>query len=169
VSDEHLAHTLAMREAHAQRLAESLYKQYSPFRSMPARDAAGVLMLGFDRRVERDGISRVEADYLLANDVRKVLISLRGLLWGVQDLCEIRQAVIANVAMVLGLDRVRAMHGLWDALRRRDYIEAADQILLSDWPTHVGHTLDERRRAIALCNAMRTGVLRGLPKESTTQ
>jgi hypothetical protein len=160
VSDEHLSQQHAMREAHAQRLAEALVRQYSPFRSIPARDAAGILMLGFDRRIERDGITRAEGDYLLANDVRHLMRALRGLFWGLPNLCEARQAVMLNVAHLLGIEKVRTLHGLWGALKREDYGEAADQILLSEWPSLVGDSVAERRRAIELVNVMRTGVLR---------
>lgn len=156
-----------MREAHSQRLAESLVKQYSPFRSIPARDAAGVMMLGFDRRIERDGITRVEGDFMLANDVRKTMACLRGLFWGLPNLGEARQAVMLNVAFVLSVEKVRTMASLWGALKREDYNEAADQILLSEWPALVGQSLVERRRAIDLVNAMRTGVLRRHPEEKS--
>ena len=160
VSDEQLTHQFALREAHAQRLAEALIKQYAPVRSVPARDAAGVLMLDFDRRIERDGISRAEADFLLANDVRKTMQALRDLFWGVPDLSEARQAVIANVAFLLTVEKVRAMHALWAALKRHDYDEAADLILLSEWPALVGDSIAARRRALDLMNTMRTGVMR---------
>jgi hypothetical protein len=164
--DARLAHEQELREAHAQRLAETLVKRHAIFNSLPARDAAGILMLGFERRIERDGISRTEADFMLANDVRRTITALRGLFWGLPRLNEARQAVIINVAIVLGGETVRSMHSLWGALKREDYSEAADLILLSEWPALVGKTLAERRRAVDLVNTMRSGALGRIPGEA---
>lgn len=158
------AHDLGLREAHAQRIAQVAVRQYTSFRSMPERDVAGVLMVGYLRRIERDGVTQQEADLLLLNDLRRVSAQIRRFMFPLLRLNEVRMAVILHLAFVLGADAVKAMKALWDALRAEDYETAADVMLLSDWPTQVGRDLDERRRAVDLVRMMRTGHNKRAPK-----
>ncbi|HAC30702.1 MAG TPA: lysozyme, partial [Marinobacter hydrocarbonoclasticus] len=64
----------------------------------------------------------------------------------------IRQTVLANMAFNLGFRGLMGFKKMWKAIARKDYTEAARQMLDSRWAHQVGY------RAQELAQIMRTGV-----------
>lgn len=69
-----------------------------------------------------------------------------------------RIAVLLHLSHVLGARRVVEWNELWDDLRRGAFDDAANHLLLSEWPAHYDTDL-ERQRAVTLQQILRTGVL----------
>jgi len=96
------------------------------------------------------GITREEADYMLAGDIDRVERELDTIDEYVA-LDRIRQTVIANMTVNMGFRGVIQFKRMWAAIGRKDYAAAAREMLDSKWRRQVGN------RAIELAEIMRSG------------
>lgn len=114
-------------------------------RLKPYHCTAGKLTIGYGRNLEDVGITTAEAEHLLRNDLQRVFAELdRDMPWW-RDLSPGRQRALANMAVNLGLLRLKGFRLMLSALRRGDHEEAARQALDSRWARQVG----DRARRIA--------------------
>ncbi|AMO55644.1 hypothetical protein GZ77_09070 [Endozoicomonas montiporae] len=131
--------------------AEDLIRHHEGFRSRPYRCTAGKLTIGYGRNIEDNGITRDEAEQLLANDVydcRQVLI--RNLLFWDQ-LDRVRQTVLVDMCFNLGWPKFSQFRKMINALALRDFSLAAKEMLESRWAKQVPN------RAGRLIKMMATG------------
>ena len=111
----------------------------------------GIETFGGGRNLVDRGLSDEEVDYLLTNDITIVENELdNGLSWW-RDLDEVRQRALADLAFNMGLPRLHGFVKMLDALQRRDYHAAADELLDSKYAKQVG----ERSNRVA--EMIRTG------------
>lgn len=98
-------------------------------------DTRGLLTIGWGRLIDRNGggITKEEADYLLANDVGKAITELDGAFPWLKNMAEIRQRAIANMAFQMGLAGLLKFKTMINALANGNYNEAADAALNSLW------------------------------------
>jgi len=68
-----------------------------------------------------------------------------------QDLNDVRQEIVLNMAFNLGLTRFKGFRMTIDAISRHDFLTASQEMLDSKWAGQVGS------RALRLSEAMRTG------------
>jgi len=122
-------------------------------RSSAYTDSEGYLTIGVGRLIDENKGGKLSADeieYLLDNDIDKVINqTIREFDW-YQDLTEIRKEVILNMVFNLGIGGVKKFKMMTNALKRHDWNEAAREMLDSKWSGQVG------QRAIRLSEAMRT-------------
>lgn len=134
----------------ARLLARKLIKEHEGLRLKPYECTAGKLTIGYGRNLDDNGISEVEANALLDNDINSVCIRLES-----QDfwtgLCAARQAVLIDMCFNLGWPRLSGFRKMLAALRVADYQAAAREMLDSQWAKQVGG------RATKLAKIMRTG------------
>ncbi len=115
------------------------------------KDHLGIETIGVGRNLVDRGLSDEEVDYLLTNDITIVENELdNGLSWW-RDLDEVRQRALADLAFNMGLPRLHGFVKMLDALQRRDYHAAADELLDSKYAKQVG----ERSNRVA--EMIRTG------------
>ena len=115
------------------------------------KDHLGIETVGVGRNLVDRGLSDEEVDYLLGNDITIVENELdNGLSWW-RDLDEVRQRALADLAFNMGLPRLHGFVKMLDALQRRDYHAAADELLDSKYAKQVG----ERSNRVA--EMIRTG------------
>ena len=104
----------------------------------PYRDTEGILTIGVGRNLEDRGISDDEMDFLLANDLKWVVVDLdRGAPWW-REMTTNRQRALANMVFNLGWPRLSGFKKMLAALEAGDYDEAANQALDSRWAIQVG-------------------------------
>ena len=102
------------------------------------KDHLGIETIGVGRNLVDRGLSDEEVDYLLTNDITIVENELdNGLSWW-RDLDEVRQRALADLAFNMGLPRLHGFVKMLDALQRRDYHAAADELLDSKYAKQVG-------------------------------
>ena len=115
------------------------------------KDHLGIETIGVGRNLVDRGLSDEEVDYLLTNDITIVENELdNGLSWW-RDLDEVRQRALADLAFNMGLPRLHGFVKMLDALQRRDYHAAADELLDYKYAKQVG----ERSNRVA--EMIRTG------------
>lgn len=117
----------------------------------PYKDSKGKLTIGVGRCLETTGISETEAMILLDNDISKAVSYCRAAFEWFNDLCDSRQNVIASMVFNLGPAGFSEFKKMIEAMGKKDYESAANQMLASKWAADVG------KRAPRLAQMMRDG------------
>lgn len=131
------------------KLIEQL-KRHEGFRAMPYKCTAGKTTIGYGRNLDDVGISEVEAELMLVNDVVSVIAKLTDLpIYNALD--DVRRGAIVNMAFNIGFAGVMKFAKMWNCLALKDYHGAAAEMLNSKWAAQVGE------RAQELAEQMRTG------------
>ena len=116
------------------------------------KDHLGIETIGVGRNLKDRGLSDDEVDMLLANDIAIVEEELDKQLPWWRDLSEVRQRAIADLVFNMGMPRLHGFVKTLDALQRRDYQTAADELLNSKYANQVG------ARAIRIAEMIRSGL-----------
>lgn len=117
------------------------------------QDSEGYWTIGVGRLIDKrlnGGLSADEIDYLLDNDIRRIVAEANTFHW-FSELDDVRQEVIVNMLFNLGLERFSGFHRMIAAIIRGDYLDAAREGLDSKWARQVG------TRAIRLMKALESG------------
>lgn len=141
-----------MTEADRLRLRAAV-KTDEGFRGVMYRDSEGYFTIGYGRLLEPSrggGISKDEAEYLLANDLRTAERLCEGM-EPYLELSPVRQAVLINMCFNLGAAGLSQFRRFFGALIQQDYEHAASEMLNSRWAGQVGP------RAVRLAEQMKTG------------
>ncbi len=132
------------------RLAEQL-RSHEGYRKHPYRDSEGILTVAYGRNLENVGISRVEARFLLKNDIATAEAACKKRMSFFTDLDDTRQEVLVNMTLNMGWGSLRLFRKMLAALRVEDYELAAAEMLDSRWHRQV------KGRARDLAAQMREG------------
>lgn len=127
-----------------------LIKLHEGFSRTVYRCTANKQTIGHGRNLDDVGISRVEAEFLLKNDIDRAKACLvNEPYWAKLD--DVRQAVLIDMVFNLGWAGFSAFVRMRDALCKSDFTMAAAEMMASRWAAQVG------RRARRLSDMMRTG------------
>ena len=97
------------------------------------------------------GLSTIEIEMLLENDIEVVVDELnRNIPWWT-DLNEARQAVMVNLCFNLGWPRLSLFENMLDAAEKGNWDRAADELMDSKWFSQVG------LRGLELVEQLRSG------------
>lgn len=165
--DDALVQRLHVTHQRAQALAVATIKQYTPFRALPTQ-VAKALLIGYDHDLHQYPMTEHEGEMLLVRDVERAFNALRNNLFPLLEISPVRMAVVLHLALVMGFERVHKLPGFWPALKAGDYEAAADAVLLSEWRELIGNEPHNKRRAVDLLYALRTGNFRDAPPKGST-
>jgi lysozyme len=118
------------------------------------KDTEGLLTIGIGRLIDQSrngGITEAEAEFLLANDLKRFEAGLDAKLPWWRTLSDERQDVLLNMAFNMGVDGLLTFKNTLAMVKAGDYAGAAKNMLNSKWATQVGG------RASRLADQMRTG------------
>ncbi len=123
----------------ASEFAKKLIKNHEGLRLKPYRCTAGKLTIGYGRNLDDRGISAHEANELFENDLIDAEIAL-GNIFGLEIFKESEGRVAALLSMAFnlgeaGLQKFKLMNA---AVKRRDWIAAAEEAKKSLWFSQVG-------------------------------
>ena len=135
-----------------QALVEQL-KRHEGFRPHVYLCTAGKQTVGYGRNLEDTGLSENEAELLLVNDIQCAKRNLIAKVPIMPQLSWVRQNVLINMAVNMGMTRLLGFKNMLDALWRGDFERAADEMLNSKWADQVGD------RATELAQQMRDNAL----------
>lgn len=131
------------------KLIEQL-KRHEGFSAKPYKCTAGKTTIGYGRNLDDVGISNVEAELMLTNDVISVIAKLTNLpTYNALD--DVRRGAIVNMTFNIGFAGVMKFAKMWNCLALKDYHGASAEMLDSKWAAQVGE------RAQELAEQMRTG------------
>ena len=97
--------------------------------------------IGVGRNVDKNGglgLSDDEVDYLLQNDINRIILELDSEYSWYSDLDDVRQNAMIDISFNLGQTRLRAFKKALAAMSEGDWDEAADQFMDSRWSEQVG-------------------------------
>lgn len=134
-------------------IAKKLLIYHEGLRLKPYRCEAGKLTIGVGRNIEDIGITEREAMFLLTGDLLRVQDELKANFSFYIELSSIRQLVMVDMCFNLGISRFRKFKKMISALKRKDFDEAAKEMLDSRWARQV------KSRSARLANMMRLNEL----------
>lgn len=123
------------------------------FRATVYQDSLGYWTIGYGTLVDArkgGGITKAEAEYLLANRLRLAEQDCEKLP-AYLDLSPPRQAVLIEMRFILGAGGIRGFKRMFAALKIQDYEHAAAEILNSTFASQV------KGRAVELFEQLKTG------------
>ena len=133
-------------------LTELLIK-HEGFRLKPYKDSVGKLTIGVGRNLDDNGIRRIEAMFMLRNDIQDVYEQIERYSW-FHKCNEVRRLVLMDMVFNLGLPKFLGFKRMISALLSSNWEEASREMLDSKWATQVG------QRAIDLAEMMFHGDMR---------
>lgn len=110
-------------------------------RNKPYLDTVGKITIGVGRNLDDKGLSQEEISFLLQNDIIDALKEAKKFAW-FEGLDLERQRVIVNMIFNLGPFRFKRFRKMLEALAKRDYKSARDEMLDSRWAVQVGSRAD---------------------------
>ena len=132
----------------------SMLKQHEGVETHAYKCSENKITIGVGRNVDKGGglgLSVDEVNYLLQNDIDRVISELNSEYDWFADLDEVRQDAMIDISFNLGQTRLRAFKKALSAMSEGDWDEAADQFMDSRWSDQVGI------RAKNLTEMIRTG------------
>lgn len=133
-----------------QRLAKQLEIDEGK-RSKMYLDTVGKWTAGVGRNLSDRAFSEDEIQLMLSNDIDLAVKDTRQLVPGFDNLDDVRQEILANMAMNLGYTRLAGFKKFLAAVNASEFAEASMEMLDSKWAQQVG------ARAQRLSKAMRVG------------
>ena len=121
-------------------------------RLKPYVDTAGKLSIGVGRNLDDKGISKTEADFLLADDLNDVEAILDQRLPWWRTLTDARQRVLVELCFNMGWGGLSSFSETLGLIHGGDYATAADHLSASTWAKEVQAT-----RVARITNMMRNG------------
>ena len=116
--------------------------------------SAGKITVGVGRNIDQDGgigLTDDEIDYLLQNDIERVMLELVSEYDWFKDLDDVRKDAMIDIAFNLGQTRLRLFKRALAAMEAGKYKDAATEFLDSKWAKQVGG------RALELSDMISTG------------
>lgn len=107
-------------------------------RLYPYKDSAGKWTIGYGRNLSDNGITREEAEILLAHDIYEAERGLDAAIPWWKDLDALRRRALLNMAFNLGIPKLLGFVKMLDAMKRRDFSVAAEECLSSKYAKQVG-------------------------------
>ena len=135
-----------------QKLLEML-KRHEGVRSHVYLCSAGYETIGVGRNISKSGmgLSDDEVDYLLENDIARVIKELSSEYPWFNSLDDVRKDAMIDISFNLGATRFRGFKRALAAMEVADYTTAAKEFLDSKW------SRDVKGRATELCYMIETG------------
>jgi lysozyme len=121
------------------------------FRGVPYTDSEGKVTIAYGRNLTDRPLTPAEGYQLLINVIESTRRELDTRLPWWENLSDVRQQVIANMAYNLGVPRLLGFVKMLAAAKRGDFDTAANEMLNSLWAQQVGD------RAVRLAAKMRHG------------
>ena len=116
--------------------------------------SANKTTIGVGRNIDKNGgigLSQMEIDYLLANDIKRVEAELSQAFNWYDDLNDPRKDAMMDMCFNMGLPRLSKFKKSLAAMARGDYKTASAEFLDSRWATQVG------MRSVTISEMIRTG------------
>lgn len=116
----------------------ALIEAHEGCRLKPYTCPAGKLTIGIGRNIEDNGISRHEAEYLLHNDLVRVVRELRTAFPWYDALTERRKHALIDMCFNMGITTLKTFKRTLAAMERGDWQSAKNHALESKWARQVG-------------------------------
>lgn len=107
------------------------------FRPKPYRDIVGKLTIGYGRNLDDVGISQIEAEVMLDNDIQKSIADLQTHLSWFDTLSDNRQKALVEMAFQMGITGLLGFVNMLTDMQNGDFKSATQEALSSKWAMQV--------------------------------
>ena len=130
-----------------------MLKRHEGVKSHVYRCSAGYETIGVGRNISKSGmgLSDDEVDYLLENDIERIIKELSSEYPWFNTLDDVRKDAMIDISFNLGATRLRGFKRALAAMEAADYKTAAKEFLDSKW------SRDVKGRATELCYMIEMG------------
>jgi len=118
---------------------EEYIKRNEGLRLKPYRCSANKWTIGFGRNIEDNGISEIEAEFLLSSDIRSVTEEIRRLIPDFDSLELPQKTALIDMGYNLGVTRLSLFKLMLKAVNARDFKTAAMEMLDSNYANQLPH------------------------------
>lgn len=118
-----------------------MLKRHEGMKTHAYKCSEGKITVGVGRNIDKQGgigLSEDEIEYLLQNDIERVIVELSSEYEWFNDLDDVRKDVMINIAFNLGITRLRGFKKALAAMEVADYKTASTEFLDSRWAKQVG-------------------------------
>lgn len=95
----------------------------------PYRCPAGKLTIGYGHNLDDNGITKEIAEFIFKSDVTAVAQELRNVFAFYDNLSEVRQGVLLNMAFNMGIPKLLGFKKMIAALEANNYLRAAQELV----------------------------------------
>lgn len=128
-----------------------LIKQDEGFSHFVYKCPAGKLTIGYGRNLEDNGISKLEGEMMLINDISQAEKALPTIFDNYEFLTPSRKMVLISMHYNLGLNGLKKFKKMIKAIEDDNFLKASHEMLDSDWADQIGD------RSIRLATIMKDG------------
>ena len=100
------------------------------------QDTVGIPTIGYGRNLQK-GISQIEAEFMLDNDLEDAIDAAKGLFKNFDFISPARQEVLIEMAFNLGASRLAGFRNMIAAVEAGEWKKAADEMKNSRWAVQV--------------------------------
>jgi lysozyme len=115
-----------------------LIRLHEGSKNKPYKCTAGKLTIGVGRNLDDFGLSEDEIDYLLINDVNRVVKELGTAFPWFSELNEARRDALIDICFNIGMPRLKGFSNALNAMAEGKYTIASLEFLDSLWAKQVG-------------------------------
>ena len=118
-----------------------MLKRHEGMKTHAYKCSEGKITVGVGRNIDKQGgigLSEDEIEYLLQNDIERVIVELSSEYEWFSYLDDVRKDVMINIAFNLGITRLRGFKKALAAMESGDYKTASTEFLDSRWAKQVG-------------------------------
>lgn len=133
----------------------AMLRLHEGLRLKPYEDTEGHLTIGYGHNLDAKGITRLQAELILTDDIADAAIDLRTRWPWTDELDEVRRAVLHEMCFNMGGGVLAQFKTTLRLVQEGNYAEASRQMLRSKWASQVGADFGER--AWRLSRMMATG------------
>ena len=129
----------------------TLIRKHEGFRASAYRDTRGYLTIGYGRLIDGrhgPGISRAEAEFLLADDIRRAEAAVHALFRGADDFAPAPYNALVSMAFNLGRSGLKRFSKMSAAIACNNWEMVAEEALNSAWAKQVPARAQEIARAL---------------------
>jgi len=130
---------------------KDLLKRHEGERFYPYTDTIGHITIGCGRNLSEKGISKIELEFMLDNDISDTLTDAHSIFNNFWSFSEPRQMVILSMIFNIGKNGFLGFKKLIAAIKEGKWLMASVEMIDSQWAKQVG------TRAFELAEMMRNG------------
>lgn len=128
-----------------------MIKRHEGVKKYVYEDSLGIKTIGVGRNLESMGLTSKEIDFLLMNDLERVITELESNFDWFSDLDNARRDAMIDICFNLGMTRLLTFKKALAAMANEDYAKASFEFMDSRWSEQVGS------RAVELCDMIESG------------
>lgn len=115
-----------------------LVEEFEKFKPLVEVNSSNENIVGFGRNLNKDGISKEEAQHLLKNDIQKVIALVKNFVF-FEELSVNRKMVIIDIVFSMGLDYLVSLKEIIKYLEKKEFEKASEDLKKTLWFEQKGY------------------------------